>query len=74
MKNKWFNILLSFAINCCNRKWEHKNGTGSDGNDSMISRDRINLISVYQSHMLTNLYFRCQLIDKEKIEHFTVSG
>lgn len=71
--NKWFNILLSLATECCNTMWKHNNGIGSDGNDSVINRDRTNLILGYPSHMLTNLYCRCQLIDKKNIEHLTVS-
>lgn len=71
MKNKWLNILLSLAIKCCNTKWKHNNGIGSYGNDSVSNRGRVNLILGYPSHMLTNLYCRCQLIDK-KIEHLSV--
>lgn len=71
--NKWFNILLSLAIKCCNTKWKHNNGIGSDGNDSVINGDKTNLTWGYPSHMLTNPYCRCQLIDKENIEHLTVS-
>ena len=58
MKNKWFIILLSFAINW---KWKHNYGIGSDGNDSVINRDRVNLILGYLSSTLTNLYCRYQL-------------
>lgn len=52
---------------------ENNNGIGSDGNDSVINRNKTNLIFGYPSHMLTNLYCRCQLINKENIEHLTVS-
>lgn len=67
--NKWFNILLCLSIQCCNTKWKYNNGTGSDGNDSMINRDKVKLIPGCPLHMLTNLYWRYQLIDKKNTNH-----
>ena len=47
----------------------HNNGIGCTRNNSVSNRDRVNLILGYPSHtthMLTNLYCRCQLTDKGK--------